>query len=516
MFSGTPRDGHGHHQYVRRARARGVRRGGGHGALPARRRSAGSRRGRRRSSIARAAQPAAATLTLQRRRIRSAARRDVRGDRDGEPVAASVAGAGRAAAARAALGLREARGVARIRCRPAPRSGCSTGSIRLGAVQGRCGSPTRCARRSTRCRVAERLVACRRSISTIRRRWSRRSRAYVRVASRARAGVACTTAHANGTQPACSGAMGDLALALATTRASRVARTARRRGRDSRGDRAARAGRRARHAAGHGTVYNQGRRRSCSRTRRSSMQPGHARRSRRRSLPGQRRAQDRSCTERAPIRRVRGGSRARDQRRHVHAAAAREMIIGEDRLCRLRRATRCIAHRRCPFPIRAGPIVYRFADRGARRGASSGRDGAGDHRAASSTRWSTRAPTRRSIAMMRVHVHSAASVAAGRRRVARAAEGADGRSATRRVTLKPFGDATSVFRVQGQLAAGPRFDRATATSHGESFTLGFVPIEYEHIRPLRVLSAGDRADRSGERDVRQFARSATSAASATT
>ena len=41
---------------------------------------------------------------------------------------------------------------------------------------------------------------------------------YVRVASRAASGVACTTLTSNSTQPACSGAMGDLALALASTR----------------------------------------------------------------------------------------------------------------------------------------------------------------------------------------------------------------------------------------------------------------------------------------------------------
>jgi hypothetical protein len=42
---------------------------------------------------------------------------------------------------------------------------------------------------------------------------------YVRLASRAASGIACTTLTSNSTQPACAGAIGDLALALASTRA---------------------------------------------------------------------------------------------------------------------------------------------------------------------------------------------------------------------------------------------------------------------------------------------------------
>ena len=59
-------------------------------------------------------------------------------------------------------------------------------------------------------------------------------------------------------------------------------------------------------------------------------------------------------------------------------------------------------------------------------------------------------------------------------------------SSTRRVTLHPFGDATLYFRVTGKLAPGRDSIRATAKSHGESFSLGFLPVEYEHIRPQRI------------------------------
>ena len=58
-------------------------------------------------------------------------------------------------------------------------------------------------------------------------------------------------------------------------------------------------------------------------------------------------------------------------------------------------------------------------------------------------------------------------------------------SATRRVTLPGFGDANLYFRVQGRLAAGHDSIKATARSGNAIYSLGFVPIEYEHIRPQR-------------------------------
>jgi hypothetical protein len=58
-------------------------------------------------------------------------------------------------------------------------------------------------------------------------------------------------------------------------------------------------------------------------------------------------------------------------------------------------------------------------------------------------------------------------------------------SVVRRVALEPFGSATIVFRVKGQLPAGRHYVSATATSNGEKFMVGWVPITYAHIRPLR-------------------------------
>jgi LmbE family N-acetylglucosaminyl deacetylase len=58
-------------------------------------------------------------------------------------------------------------------------------------------------------------------------------------------------------------------------------------------------------------------------------------------------------------------------------------------------------------------------------------------------------------------------------------------SATRRVTLAPGGDANLYFRLTGKLAPGRHEVSAVATSNGQRYTLGFVPIEYSHIRPQR-------------------------------
>ncbi|MDB4879959.1 MAG: LmbE family protein, partial [Gemmatimonadetes bacterium] len=58
-------------------------------------------------------------------------------------------------------------------------------------------------------------------------------------------------------------------------------------------------------------------------------------------------------------------------------------------------------------------------------------------------------------------------------------------SAVRRVALEPFGSATVVFNVRGRLPAGEHHVGATATSGGERYMAGWMPIAYEHIRPLR-------------------------------
>ncbi|MEP6620473.1 MAG: PIG-L family deacetylase [bacterium] len=58
-------------------------------------------------------------------------------------------------------------------------------------------------------------------------------------------------------------------------------------------------------------------------------------------------------------------------------------------------------------------------------------------------------------------------------------------SSLRRTALDPFGTATLRFRVHGRLSPGRHAVSATATSNGETFGTGYIPIDYDHIRPLR-------------------------------
>lgn len=59
-------------------------------------------------------------------------------------------------------------------------------------------------------------------------------------------------------------------------------------------------------------------------------------------------------------------------------------------------------------------------------------------------------------------------------------------SVSREVTIGPNGVRTATFKVSGQLPAGEHEVRATATSEGKSYAVGYVPIQYEHIPPQRM------------------------------
>jgi hypothetical protein len=58
-------------------------------------------------------------------------------------------------------------------------------------------------------------------------------------------------------------------------------------------------------------------------------------------------------------------------------------------------------------------------------------------------------------------------------------------STTRHVALAAFAEATVRYRVRGTLPAGRHHVGVTAASAGETYSMGWVPIEYAHIRPLR-------------------------------
>ncbi len=160
-----------------------------------------------------------------------------------------------------------------------------------------------------------------------------------------------------------------------------------------------------------------------------------------------------------------------------------DMIIGEDRV-QTSGASLTLTIAGVRVPVKTGPIVYRFADR-------------------------ARGEVRRELAAVpeisvllqhdveyaraitpfdrtiEVRVRSAATAAREVDVSLALPNGLSADSGTRHVTLPPFGDASLFFRVRGRLPAGRVEIGAAAKSHGEEFRVGFIPIEYEHIRTLR-------------------------------
>ncbi len=164
-----------------------------------------------------------------------------------------------------------------------------------------------------------------------------------------------------------------------------------------------------------------------------------------------------------------------------------EMIEGEDR--RLESGAEIgLRIDDVPVLVREGPIVYRFAD-------------------------PARGEVRRPIATvpeisvllqheveyakadapfdrtMLVYVHSADAAPRQVDVSVFLPEGLHADTATRRTRLEAFGDAHLYFRVRGILKAGKHEIKASASlvDNGAEkvFNLGFVPIDYSHIRPLR-------------------------------
>jgi LmbE family N-acetylglucosaminyl deacetylase len=88
--------------------------------------------------------------------------------------------------------------------------------------------------------------------------------------------------------------------------------------------------------------------------------------------------------------------------------------------------------------------------------------------------------------MLRVQLRSAARVP---REVTLSLRGPDGLttdSATRTITLPPGGTTTISFRLRGRLPAGTHRVAASAESGGERFAVGYATIDYDHIRPRRL------------------------------
>jgi LmbE family N-acetylglucosaminyl deacetylase len=159
------------------------------------------------------------------------------------------------------------------------------------------------------------------------------------------------------------------------------------------------------------------------------------------------------------------------------------IAIGEDRLAEThtRIALRIAGE---SFIADAGPVVYRYADpaRGERRRPVASvlpisllfEDEIEYARAGTTI---NRDYTLR--------VRSAASTARGATIELSLPAGFTTDSLIRHVALEPFASAIVVYHVRGRLSVGRHYINAVVTSNGERSIAGWMPIIYEHIRPLR-------------------------------
>jgi LmbE family N-acetylglucosaminyl deacetylase len=173
----------------------------------------------------------------------------------------------------------------------------------------------------------------------------------------------------------------------------------------------------------------------------------------------------------------------RKQQGDMFNQSSAEMVVGDDRI-ETSGADVVLRMNDVSIPVRVGPIVYRYGDHAlgeVRRPIATIPEISLllEHEVEYAR---ANAPFDRS---MLVYVHSAASTPRAVDVTLALPAGLKADTAVRHLTLQPFGDAHVYFHLTGRLAAGRQKISASATSHGEKFTLGFVPVEYEHIRPQR-------------------------------
>jgi len=159
------------------------------------------------------------------------------------------------------------------------------------------------------------------------------------------------------------------------------------------------------------------------------------------------------------------------------------IAIGEDRLAETHtRVALRIAD--VPVVIDAGPVIYRYADpaRGEQRRPVAAVP-------AISLRFEDEVEYARVGTILdreyTLHVSSAATAPRSVTVELSVPKGLTADSTVRRVALDPFGSAMITFHLKGQLPKGRHFVSATATSNGERFLAGWIPITYQHIEPLR-------------------------------
>ena len=305
---------------------------------------------------------------------------------------------------------------------------------------------------------------------------------YVRLASRAASGVTCTTLTVSDAQTACGGALGDLALALSSTRRRATEALL-----DAAGVTVEATAPRELIATRDTvsvtlSVYNEGK---------STIVLDNA------SLVGQLAMttlrQPRTILPDSVTRLTmtyRGADAPtlpwwlrRRMYRDMFTQPLADMIVGEDRI-ETSGVDAAIRIAGVETPVHAGPIVYRFADAAL-----------GEIRRPVVTVPEITVLLQHEVEYARanaafdrtmlVYVHSAATTPREVDVSLALPKGLTADSMVRRITVPAFGDASLYFRVKGRLTPGRDSIKATATSHGEAFSRGFVPVEYEHIRPQR-------------------------------
>ncbi|MEP6990990.1 MAG: PIG-L family deacetylase [bacterium] len=169
------------------------------------------------------------------------------------------------------------------------------------------------------------------------------------------------------------------------------------------------------------------------------------------------------------------------------SAAAQNVGIGEDRVADTHaRATLRIGG--VPVSVDAGPVVYRFADpaRGEQRRPVAAVPAISVLFDAEVQYARAGVPFERTYD---VRLHNAGTTPRGVTVTLAAPKSLAVDSAVRHVAIEPFADAMVSFRVKGTLPAGRHVVSATAESGGETFTQGYIPIQYAHIRTLRSYRA---------------------------
>jgi LmbE family N-acetylglucosaminyl deacetylase len=169
------------------------------------------------------------------------------------------------------------------------------------------------------------------------------------------------------------------------------------------------------------------------------------------------------------------------------ASAAENIAIGEDHVA----DTHSRAHLRIagvPVVVDAGPIIYRFADpaKGEQRRPVAGVPGVSVLFDSEVEYTRARVPFERTY---NVRLHNASAAARSVTVALSAPKELMVDSLVRRAAMEPFSDAVLAFRVRGALPKGRHLISATATSGDEQFASGYVSLHYDHIRPLRFYRA---------------------------